>query len=176
MRVILIGGKARSGKDTLADLLIDALEKQGKKVCKIQVGQYIKYYAMKYFGWDGQEETKPRDLLIELGTEVIRKKIDPDFHIDRLIQDIKVLSYFYDTFIVSDIRFPVEIEKPKKEFDNVISIKMIRNSDELNETQKSHITETGLDSFNSFDYVIENEGTLEELQQKAIDILKEIGD
>ena len=77
---------------------------------------------------------------------------------------------------MSDIRFPVEIEKPKKEFDNVISIKMIRNSDELNETQKSHITETGLDSFNSFDYVIENEGTLEELQQKAIDILKEIGD
>ena len=113
MRVILIGGKARSGKDTLADLLIETLEKQGKKVCKIQVGQYIKYYAMKYFGWDGQEETKPRDLLIELGTEVIRKKIDPDFHIDRLIQDIKVLSYFYDTFIVSDIRFAVEIEKPK---------------------------------------------------------------
>ena len=49
MRVILIGGKARSGKDTLADLLIETLEKQGKKVCKIQVGQYSKYYAMKYF-------------------------------------------------------------------------------------------------------------------------------
>lgn len=176
MQVILIGGKARSGKDTLADFLTENLEKQGKKVCKIQVGQYIKYYAMKYFGWNGEEETKPRDLLIELGTEIIRKKIDPDFHIDRLIQDIKVLSYFYDTFVVSDIRFPVEIEKPKKEFDNVISIKMIRNSDELNETQKSHITETGLDSFNSFDYVIENEGSLEELKEKAMKIVKEIGD
>ena len=176
MQVILIGGKARSGKDTLADFLTENLEKQGKKVCKIQVGQYIKYYAMKYFGWDGEEETKPRDLLIELGTEIIRKKIDPDFHIDRLIQDIKVLSYFYDTFVVSDIRFPVEIEKPKKEFDNVTTIKMIRNSDELNDAQKSHVTETGLDSFNSFDYVIENEGSLEELKEKAMKIVKEIGD
>ena len=176
MQVILIGGKARSGKDTLADFLTENLEKQGKKVCKIQVGQYIKYYAMKYFGWNGEEETKPRDLLIELGTEIIRKKIDPDFHIDRLIQDIKVLSYFYDTFVVSDIRFPVEIEKPKKEFDNVTTIKMIRNSDELNDAQKSHFTETGLDSFNSFDYVIENEGSLEELKEKAMKIVKEIGD
>lgn len=176
MQVILIGGKARSGKDTLADFLTENLEKQGKKVCKIQVGQYIKYYAMKYFGWDGEEETKPRDLLIELGTEIIRKKIDPDFHIDRLIQDIKVLSYFYDTFVVSDIRFPVEIEKPKKEFDNVTTIKMIRNSDELNDAQKSHVTETGLDDFNSFDYVIENEGSLEELKEKAMKIVKEIGD
>ena len=176
MQVILIGGKARSGKDTLADFLTENLEKQGKKVFKIQVGQYIKYYAMKYFGWDGEEETKPRDLLIELGTEIIRKKIDPDFHIDRLIQDIKVLSYFYDTFVVSDIRFPVEIEKPKKEFDNVTTIKMIRNSDELNDAQKSHVTETGLDDFNSFDYVIENEGSLEELKEKAMKIVKEIGD
>ena len=176
MQVILIGGKARSGKDTLADFLTENLEKQGKKVCKIQVGQYIKYYAMKYFGWNGEVETKPRDLLIELGTEIIRKKIDPDFHIDRLIQDIKVLSYFYDTFVVSDIRFPVEIEKPKKEFDNVTTIKMIRNSDELNDAQKSHVTETGLDSFNSFDYVIENEGSLEELKEKAMKIVKEIGD
>lgn len=176
MQVILIGGKARSGKDTLADFLIEELEKQGKKVCKIQVGQYIKYYAMKYFGWDGEEETKPRDLLIELGTEVIRKKIDPDFHINRLIEDIKVLSYFYDTFVVSDVRFPVEIEKPKKEFENVTTIKMIRNSDELNESQKNHVTETGLDSFNDFTYIIENEGSLEELKEKAIDILKEIGD
>lgn len=176
MQVILIGGKARSGKDTLADFLTENLEKQGKKVCKIQVGQYIKYYAMKYFGWNGEEETKPRDLLIELGTEIIRKKIDPDFHIDRLIQDIKVLSYFYDTFVVSDIRFPVEIEKPKKEFDNVTTIKMIRNSDELNDAQKSHVTETGLDDFNSFDYVIENEGSLEELKEKAMKIVKEIGD
>lgn len=176
MKIILIGGKARSGKDTLADFIIEELEKKERKVCKVQVGQYIKYYAEKYFGWDGSEETKPRDLLIKIGTEIIRKKIDPDFHINRLIEDIKVLSYFYDTFVVSDIRFPVEIEKPKKEFDNVITIKTIRESDELNEKQKGHITETGLDNYNSFDYIVDNSGSLEDLKEQAIKIVKEIGD
>lgn len=176
MQVIMIGGKARSGKDTIADFMIDELEKLGKKPCKIQIGQYIKYYATRYFGWDGQEETKPRTLLQELGTEVIRKKIDPDFHIDRLIQDIRVLEHFYDTFIVSDVRFPVEIEKPKSVFSNVVTIKMIRPSEELDDVQKLHSTETALDGYTDFDYIIDNNSTLEDLESKAKEILKEIGD
>lgn len=176
MKIILIGGKARSGKDTIADFLIEDLEKQGKKPCKIQVGQYIKYYATRYFGWDGKEETKPRDLLIKLGTEIIREKIDPDFHINRLIEDIKVLSYFYDTFIVSDIRFPVEIEKPKEVFDNVFTIKMERISEELTESQKNHISETALDGYKDFNFVVDNSKSLEELHQKAQKILEETGD
>lgn len=176
MQIILIGGKARSGKDTLADILTKEEELKGKKVCRIQVGQYIKYYATKYFGWDGKEETKPRDLLNKLGTEIIREKIDPDFHIDRLIQDIKVLSYFYDTFIVSDIRFPVEIDKTRVSFNNVIAIKMKRESDELNLSQKNHISETILDNYDKFDYVIDNSGTLEDLENKAKEILEKIGE
>ena len=176
MKIILIGGKARSGKDTLADFMIEDLENKNKKVCKIQVSQYIKYYAMKYFGWDGEEETKPRELLIHLGTDIIRNKIDENFHVNRLVQDIEVLSYFYDYFIVSDIRFPVEIEKVKEAYDNVISIKMIRESDELTEKQKNNRTETSLDNYDKFDYVIINDQTLEVLKEKAKEILNEIGE
>lgn len=172
MQIIMISGKARSGKDTLADFLIKHLEKENKKVCKIQISQYIKYYAIKYFGWDGEEETKPRDLLNTLGTDIIRNKIDPDFHINRLIEDIKVLSYFYDTFIVSDVRFPGEIEKVKNNYDNVLTIRIKRDSDELSTNQKSNITETALDSFNDFDIEIDNNGTLEELEAKAVSIIK----
>ena len=176
MKIILIAGKARSGKSTIANYMVDELKRQGKKPCELQIGQYIKYYANKYFGWDGKEETKPRSLLQELGTEVIRNKIDPDFHIDRLIQDIKVLSYFYDTFIVSDVRMPVEIEKPKKEFDNVVTLKMRRESDELNDNQLKHVTETALDSYEEFDYIVDNNKTLEDLELKTKDILERIGD
>ena len=173
MKVIMICGKARSGKDTLADFLISRLK--DKKPCKVQIGQYIEYYAMKYFGWDGEEETKPRDLLIHLGTDIIRNKIDPNFHINRLVQDLEVLSYFYDTFIVSDVRFPVEIEKVKEKYDDVVTIKISRDSEELNQSQKSNITETALDNYTDYDYVIDNNGTLEELEQRAIDIMNEVG-
>lgn len=176
MKIILIGGKARSGKDTLADYLYEKLKEQGRKPCKLQVSQYIKYYAIKYFGWDGKEETKPRDLLINLGTEIIRNKIDQNFHINRLIEDIKVLSYFFDTFIVSDIRLPIEIEKTKQEFKNVISIKLERPYTELAEKEQKHITETGLDNYNNFDYVIKNDKTLEDLKVKAKELIKKLGD
>lgn len=175
MQIILIGGKARSGKDTLADYLYEDLKKQGKNPCKLQVSQYIKYYAIKYFGWDGKEETKPRGLLIKLGTEIIREKIDSNFHINRLIEDIKVLSYFYDTFIVSDVRLPIEIEKPKEEFSNVVSIKLERPYTETTKKQQKHITEIGLDNYHNFDYVIKNDKSLEELKEQAIELAKKIG-
>lgn len=171
MKIILIGGKARAGKDTTADFIIENLKEQGLNPCRVQIGQYIKYYATKYFGWDGSEETKPRDLLNKLATEIIREKIDPEFHINRLIEDIKVLSYFYDSFVVSDVRFPIEIEKVKEEFDNVTTIKVIRKSDELNENQKSHVSELALDNYDNFDYVIDNSGTLEELNEKVKEII-----
>lgn len=174
MRVILIGGKARAGKDTTADFIIEGLN--DKKVCRIQVGQYIKYYAMKYFGWDGQEETKPRDLLNKLATEIIREKIDPEFHVKRLVEDIKVLSYFYDTFIVSDIRFPIEIEKVRDAFNDVVAIKVFRDSNELSEEQKSHVSELALDNYEKFDFEIDNNGTLENLKEKVNNVLKEIGE
>ena len=174
MQIIMICGKARSGKDTLADFLIEDLK--DKKPCKVQIGQYIKYYAMKYFGWDGKDETKPRDLFNKLGTEIIRNKIDPNFHINRLVEDIEVLSYFYDTFIVSDVRFPIEIEKVKEKYNNVVTIKVQRDSNELTESQKKEVSETALDNYTDYDYFIDNNGTLEELESKAKALLKKIGE
>ena len=171
MKIILIGGKARSGKDTTADFVIESLKEKGLNPCRLQLSSYIKYYAMKYFGWDGEEETKPRDLLNKLATEIIREKIDPEFHIKRLIEDIKVLSYFFDCFIVSDIRFPLEIEKVKENFDNVTTIKLIRESDELDSSQKAHVSETALDDYDGFDHIINNSGTLEDLKNKVNEII-----
>ena len=60
-------------------------------------------------GWDGKEETKPRQLLQELGTDVIRNKLNKaDMLIERQLDDIEIYSYFYDAIIVPDIRLPKE--------------------------------------------------------------------
>lgn len=174
MKVFMICGKARAGKDTMGDLIYSKLEKN-HKICKLQIAQYLKYYVMKYFGWDGEESTKPRDLLTHLGTDIIRKKINPDFHINRLIEDIEILSYFYDTFIVTDVRFPVEIEKVKEKFDDVVLIKINREESELTNEQKLNITETALDNYTDFDYVVDNNKSLDELEQNTLSILKKEG-
>lgn len=178
MKVVLICGKARQGKDTLADFIEEAYKNKGLKVCRMMYGAYIKYYAKTYFGWDGQEETKPRELLNYLGTEIIREKIDKYFHVNRVMQDIEVLSNFFDVAIISDIREPIEVTTPKEKFSDVVSIHIKRpdfSSDELTNDQKKHYTECALDNFNDYDCEILNDGSLDDLKEKAISFVEKEG-
>lgn len=172
-KVFIISGKARAGKDTTASYIKDYYESKGKKVVTLAFADYIKMYAKKISDWDGNEENKPRSLLQELGTDIIRKKIDEKFFINRIIDDIKVYSYFFDYMIITDARLVDEITMIKNTFSNVVSIHIERQSaNELTNEQKSHITETGLDNYNDYDIVINNEGTLEDLRNSVITIME----
>lgn len=174
--IYLISGKARHGKDTTAAMIKTFYEQKGQKVINLQYSTYIKEYAKKISNWDGSEETKPRELLQKLGTEVIRQNIDPLFFVDAIIKDIKVYSYFFDVIVVSDIRTPEEIDYPKNNFKNAFSINVRRINFEngLSEEQKQHYTEIALDNYDKFDYIIMNDGSVEELNEKVNKILEEI--
>lgn len=174
--IYLISGKARHGKDTTAAIIKDYYLEKGKKVITLQYSSYIKEYAKKISNWDGSEETKPRELLQQLGTNVIRKKIDPLFFVDAIIKDMKVYSYFFDVIIVSDVRTPEEIDHPKDDFKNVISfnIRRVNFEDGLTEEQRKHYTEIALDNYNKFDYIVMNDGTIENLKEKVNNILEGI--
>lgn len=175
--IYLIAGRARSGKNTFKDFVKEELEKRGHKVCDIEIMRTLKGYAKDYFGWDGKEETKPRDFLQQIGTELIREKMNrPLFHINHLIEDIEVLSNFYDDFIVDDIRFPLEIEKIKEYFPNTISISITRDDyseDGLTDNQKRHITETALNDYDKYDVKIVNM-TLPKLEEEAEKLVREV--
>lgn len=180
--IYLIAGRGRNGKNTFASYIKEHLETRGRKVCQIELMRTLKGYCQDYFGWDGKEETKPRELLQRFGTDIIREKMNrPLFHINRLIEDIEILSNFFEDFIVDDVRFPLEIEKIKKAFpnDKVIAISITRESkkiaeEEMTEEQKHHITETALDGFHDYDYKVENNQTLEDLRRKAEELVKEV--
>ena len=74
--IFIISGKARHGKDTVAKMIRDYYERIGLNTINLQYSTPIKEYAKKISSWDGSEETKPRELLQTLGTELIRQKID----------------------------------------------------------------------------------------------------
>lgn len=174
LKIFIISGKARSGKDKTTMFLKDELTKKGKSVISLAYAKYIKDYAMNVSDWDGTDETKPRDLLQFIGTELIRKQIDEDFFINRMIEDIKVYSYFCDTIIISDARFSKEIEVIKKTFKDVTSINVVRPLfvSDLTEEQKEHSTETGLLDFKGYDIEIVNDGNLEDLKMKVVELMK----
>lgn len=174
-KIYLLSGKARHGKDTTAEILKKFYEQDGKKVIYSRSGKYIKFYVKEMTGWDGSEETKPRELLQNLGTEVIRKKLNKaEMLIQRQLDDIEIYSYFYDAIIVPDIRLPREIDSVREKFDNVvvIHINRINFETELTGTQQKHLTETAMDNYTNYDYEITND-TLEQLEEDIYKIYKE---
>ncbi len=173
-KIYVIAGKARHGKDTTAIAIRKAYK--DKKVINLAYANYIKEFAKKISNWDGKEETKPRELLQTLGTDIVRDKIDKDFFVKRLCDDIRVYSYYFDIITISDARFPNEIDIPKNLFDNVISIKVVRNHFEspLTLKQQNHATETALDNYNDFDFVLMNDGTIEDLEVKVEQLVKKV--
>lgn len=174
--IFIISGKARHGKDTVAKMIRSYYERVGLNTINLQYSTPIKEYAKKISNWDGSEETKPRELLQLLGTELIRQKIDFLFFVKRLISDIKVYSYFYDIITISDARAKVELDIPRQELKKVIIINVNRPTleSELTKTEQKHYTETDLDDYTNYDYKIINDGTIEELEEKVIDIMEDI--
>ena len=175
--IFLISGKARHGKTTLGNFIKKEYELENKKVGSIAIVKYLKMYAKDYFGWDGKEESKPRDLLQNLGTEIIRFKLNkPDFFINRTIEDLEILSYFFDCLIIDDIRIPEELESIKKVFNKTVTIKIKRKNlqEELTEEQKQHYTEIALDNYENFDYIIDNDSDLNDLEEKTKQLIYSI--
>lgn len=173
-KIYIICGKARHGKDTVASFIQKIYQEKKLDILNLQYSSYIKDYAKKISNWDGSEETKPRALLQVLGTQVIREKIDELFFVNKIVDDIKVYSYFFDALTISDARMKVEVDIPKKSFQDVVAICVKRpNFDNgLTEEQKNHRTEVDLDDYHGFDYIVSNDGTLEDLEQKIREIVE----
>ena len=175
-KIFLIAGQARTGKDTTLQIIKDYYESKGKSVVKLGFADYIKNYAKKITNWDGKDETKPRDLLQILGTDIVRNQINKDFFINRICEDIMVYKYFFDVIIISGARFENELDVPKKVFKNLKIIKVERPNftNELTEKQKEHITEHALENYNNYDYLITNDGNIEDLKEKVKQMLEEV--
>lgn len=174
--IFIVSGKANSGKDTICEMIHNYVKLKDLRVVNLQIASYIKMYAKTISGWTGSEETKPRELLQELGTSIIRRKIDNDFFIKRIVDDIKVYSYYFDVITISDARLPEEIDTIQSSFDKTYSVRIIRPGfvNNLSSKQKEHITEVALDNYDNYDYTIINDQSFEELDVKVRTMVDEV--
>ena len=171
-KIFMISGKAGTGKNTISSII---KEFYGDSAIEISFSYYIKDYAKRVSNWDGCEETTPRELLQNLGIELVRNKIDSKLFINRTLEDIEVFSYFYDVIIISGGRLVEELETIKTNYPNSISIGVVSDmNNNLTDTEKSHFTEVALDNYNKYDYKINNSGSYEDLKCDILNILKEV--
>lgn len=164
--IFVLSGKAKSGKNLIADKIENYYK--NKRCIQISYAFYLKNYVKNIYGWSGSEEDKPRELLQKIGIDLIKNKIDSNLLIRRVCEDIKVYSYFYDIIIITDARLKDEIEIPKRLFNNVVTIRIdsIYYDKKMTIEQMNHITETNLDNYNKFDYIINDFDKLEEILSK----------
>ena len=89
IKLFIISGKARSGKDEVSKIIKNYYKE--KKSITISFAYYLKDYIKRIYG---NFLEKPRDILQEMGIDLIKNKIDNKLLINRIIQDIEVFSYF----------------------------------------------------------------------------------
>jgi len=188
--IIGISGKAKSGKDTAADMLSyiysnpdksykDYIENTevffDKNAYVVHFADALKEAARELCILDeDQTDTQAgkltvipwlgitvRELLQKLGT-CVREGIDEDFWIKCLFARIEG----WNTVIIADVRYPNEAQAIKDRGGVIIRI----NRDGAG--AGDHHSETSLDDYDGFACTIDNNGTYEELYNKLQTLIK----
>lgn len=97
-----------------------------------------------------------REALQYVGTNLFRCQFNPDVWINSTLAKIKKA----EDCIITDVRFPNEVNAIRKLGGKVI---LVKRDTGLNDV---HVSENALDGIIDFDYIIENNGSLEELKLK----------
>ncbi len=180
--IIAISGKIGSGKSTVGDIferegfVLDSFAKSVKDICCILFGydrDTIEGSTLNSRIWRESIDKKhtnllkrdftPRDAMVLVGTEFGRNMVHPNIWVNTLFN-----RYDKNTnLLITDLRFPNEYEEIKKRGGIVIRI------NRSNENSSNHISECALDNHN-FDYVINNDGTLYDLEISVLNIINEI--
>ena len=171
MRIFLVAGKAGSGKGEVAKLIKEYYIYKLENCVITEYSKYLKGFAKELTDWDGNVNTKPRKYLQELGDKI--RKIDNKYFINNMLEDLKIYEELVDNVIISDVRMPDEIEDIKLNYDNVYAI-CVENQfglSNLSVEEQSHVTETALEDYNEFDYILANDNK-EALKDKVFKYLE----
>lgn len=154
-QVIITNGTGGCGKDTFAKFV-----SQYCNTYKYSSIDKVKDVA-KQCGWQGSKLEKGRKFLSDLKLLTTEYNDMPFIDLKEIVRDFNA-NLIPARLLLIDIREPNEIERAKKEF-NAITV-LIKNDN------VKHITSNMADAnvFDyDYDYVIDNSGSLEELEEKA---------
>lgn len=195
MKVVLVSGKKRSGKNFVGDLIKDHLVSKGFKVrsmayadslkdilCKsldltLEQLETLKNNKIKIYAGLTDENygealvnyqyiTDFRLLLQKFATEGMRATFGEDVWVKAMKKKLKAIEDDYDYVVITDWRFKIEAELPKKY--EVIKIRIDSDQADFGDQHRSEIE---LDGYR-FDHHIDNSG--HPSKEKLLDIITKI--
>lgn len=153
-KVVIINGSGGVGKDTFVDYVENVVP-----VLKVSSVDLVKE-AAKTLGWDGGKSEKDRKFLSDLKI-LAGEYSDHSFDYMTYMHNL-IFADMLSGILFLFIREPEEIERAKKEF-NAITV-LVTNSNV--ESINSNTADANVSNF-EYDYVINNDSSLEELRWKA---------
>ncbi len=160
-KIIILSGKQYSGKDTVAKILLENLT----NFKRIGLGDAIKIEYGESKGLTFEEIEKNKHLyrqdLINLGNQ--RRSEDKDYWIKKVIK-------MPGNIVVPDVRVKRELEFFEEAGAYKIRVEASREtrSQRGNLVGETDVTEVDLDNITTWDYVITNDTTYENLQAESI--------
>lgn len=158
-KVILISGKGRHGKDSTAEALRRRYEEEGKRVLIYHFADPLKMICENAYHWTrGDKGPVGRTILQHTGDIYRSNKSDCWVKIAKEF----VLGCPEEVVIIPDCRYPNETNVADKE--EIITLFVNRPvENDLTEEQRKHSSENAMNDYD-FDFYIENDGTLEDLE------------
>ena len=170
-KIVVMNGMPTSGKSQFVSYCLEALCEYGAEVSTVD---FVKEIA-RQAGWDGVKRPKDRkflsdlkDLLTEWDDVPYKKIMEARNHLDNTLK-----LWRCDPnrgIIFTHCREPEEIKK-FVDRENAITVLMRRESVET--TEQSNHADANVFNY-EYDYVIENNGSLEDLKERAMEFLKAI--
>lgn len=121
--------------------------------------------------WYEKKTDITRTLLQTYGEDIFRNRVDLEYWANKLKN--RCLTSLSDCVIVTDTRHPNEIdvfdELSHKDL-KVVVIKVERSGI----VGSNHQSENSMTDYKSYDYIVENNGTLKDLEDSAKEILKDL--
>ena len=154
-KIIIINGSGGVGKDTFVDFC-----KEFTDVKNISSVDKVKEAAKVLVGWNGEKDEKTRKLLADLKQISIDYNNYPLQYISNQAEEFRKNENENIMFV--HIREISEIEKVKK----AINAKTLLITNNRIPKIETNTADANVENFN-YDYHVENNGTLDELREKA---------
>lgn len=163
-QVIISNGSGTSGKDTFVEMLNLIKPNIAYKYSSIDL---VKKCA-EILGWNGGKTEKDRKFLSDLKLLATDYNNAPFNDIKAIVKDFKDNKIETELLFI-DIREPDEIDKAVKEFNAISLLVRRKNAPKIN----SNMADANVENYD-YNYIINNDGTLEDLKGQAIIFLKEL--
>lgn len=159
--IIIINGTGGAGKDTFVNFCSEI-----EKVLNVSTVDKVKEAASILVGWNGEKDEISRKLLVDLKQLSIAYNDAPTKYICNMAEKFKTSD---DNLMFIHIREAEEIEKTKK----LLNARTLLITNPRVKLITSNDSDGKVNEY-KYDYYIQNDGTLDDLREKAKKFVEEL--